>query len=95
MTGLAAKGDVTFAALRGGRISACKRVRLQGTVQAHQGDVVGMLVLGDVLVTAGSDGVLRVWETSGDLAGWSDAEVRLSVATDRAIASAPLPSAQR
>lgn len=61
ITALACKGDLTFAALRSGAIVECKRVHQTGEYRGHAGDVLQLLVLGDRLLSLGTDGCLLVW----------------------------------
>ena len=61
ITALAAKGDLTFAALRGGAISECRRVHASGAYRGHTADVLQLLVLGDRLLSLGADGRLLAW----------------------------------
>lgn len=61
ITALAAKGDLTFAALRGGAISECRRVHAAGVYRGHTADVLQLLVLGDRLLSLGADSRLLVW----------------------------------
>ena len=57
---LACKGDLTFAAVRG-TIIECKRVHRCGEYRGHTADILQLLVLGDRLLSLGSDGKLLVW----------------------------------
>lgn len=62
ITALACSRDLTFSALDGGDIVECARVHARGTYRgAHTRSVVSLAVLGDVLLSLGSDGVLAVW----------------------------------
>ena len=60
ISALATKRDLTFAAVRGS-IVECKRVHRTGEYQGHTGDIIQLLVLGDLLFSLGRDGKLLVW----------------------------------
>lgn len=57
---LACSGDVTFAAV-GGDIVECRRVHTQGVYHGHTANIIQMMVLGDVLVSLGKDGTVKMW----------------------------------
>lgn len=71
---LAVQGDRTFAAVRGA-IVECKRLHRSGEYRGHDGDVIQLLVLGDILLSLGADRRLLAWRI-GDYSG-PEVEVRL------------------
>lgn len=74
------RGDLTFAALRDGSVSVCRRVQALPVLPAHPGArIVHMMVIGDYLLTLGSDRRLLAWDVSGKEpgAGGPDVEVLL------------------
>ena len=60
ISALACKGDLTFAAVRGAIIE-CKRVHRSGEYRGHTGDIIQLMVLGDLLFSLGRDHKLVVW----------------------------------
>jgi hypothetical protein len=59
---LACKGDITLAAIGGGRITVVHRTQIIHTWDGHNGTVLQMLVLDKLLLSLGSDKYLKVWQ---------------------------------
>jgi U3 small nucleolar RNA-associated protein 21 len=61
ITSLATKGDRTFVGC-GPHLSVWERLHPLATLGKHKGSVVGQVVLGDVLVSVCSKGLLKAWD---------------------------------
>ena len=57
---IACKGDLTFSAV-GSVLFECRRVHTNGRYEGHEGDIISILVLGDMILTLGRDQRLLVW----------------------------------
>lgn len=62
ITALACKGDLTLAAIAGGRITVAQRTHIIHTWDGHAGTVLQMLVMDKLLLSLGSDKYLKVWQ---------------------------------
>lgn len=89
ITALACKGDLTLAAIGGGRITVAQRTHIIHTWDGHPGTVLQMLVMDKLLLTLGSDNYLKIWQL--DLRT-STPMVRTSVLPCSSIHSAMYPA---
>lgn len=61
ITALACKGNYTVAAA-GGRISVSQRSQLVHWWPGHDGQVLQLMVMGNLIISLGADAYIRVWD---------------------------------